>query len=352
MVGDGADLSFDHPKSRVDLNPARLGGAQQRGDFGLRDHLGHGHAGVQQGRIQRQRIAVLQPERGCVDDQLPGLRQRITCAGDVPPKVGVHLDGQRLGLVARSVGHDDLRRPGLGQGKGNGHRRAARADHEAAPPLDADAGSAQPAHEARAVELLDRVGLPFPEARMKQYPHQLSGGQRQRVLIAMALACDPDLLIADEPTTALDATVKNQILDLIAGLVAERNMALILISHDLAIVQKATRQMMVMYGGDVVERGPTADILAQPAHPYTIGLLGARPDPSKVLGLGGGKRPRLATIPGTVPDLQDLPAGCRFFGRCDRGDEQCGARPALTPALNDPAHLAACVHMAGTGASS
>ena len=205
---------------------------------------------------------------------------------------------------------------------------------------------------ARAVELLDRVGLPFPEARMKQYPHQLSGGQRQRVLIAMALACDPDLLIADEPTTALDATVKNQILDLIAGLVAERNMALILISHDLAIVQKATRQMMVMYGGDVVERGPTADILAQPAHPYTIGLLGARPDPSKVLGLGGGKRPRLATIPGTVPDLQDLPAGCRFFGRCDRGDEQCGARPALTPALNDPAHLAACVHMAGTGASS
>jgi len=161
----------------------------------------------------------------------------------------------------------------------------------------------------------------------------------------MALACDPDLLIADEPTTALDATVKNQILDLIAGLVAERNMALILISHDLAIVQKATRQMMVMYGGDVVERGPTADILAQPAHPYTIGLLGARPDPSKVLGLGGGKRPRLATIPGTVPDLQDLPAGCRFFGRCDRGDEHCSSRPALAPALNDPAHLAACVHM-------
>lgn len=198
---------------------------------------------------------------------------------------------------------------------------------------------------ARAVELLDRVGLPFPEARMKQYPHQLSGGQRQRVLIAMALACDPDLLIADEPTTALDATVKNQILDLIAGLVAERNMALILISHDLAIVQKATRQMMVMYGGDVVERGPTADILAQPAHPYTIGLLGARPDPSKVLSLGGGKRPRLATIPGTVPDLQDLPAGCRFFGRCDRGDEHCSSRPALAPALNDPAHLAACVHM-------
>ena len=166
--------------------------------------------------------------------------------------------------------------------------------------------------EARkqSLALLTRVGIPDAAARLDAYPHQFSGGQRQRIGIAMALACGPDLLIADEPTTALDVTIQKQILDLIKELVAERGMALILISHDLGVIAQSASKMLVMYGGSAVESGPTATVFAGHIHPYTQGLFRARP------ALGAPRGQRLATIPGSVPELVDLPPGCPFAGRC------------------------------------
>jgi peptide/nickel transport system ATP-binding protein len=177
------------------------------------------------------------------------------------------------------------------------------------------------ASEARkeAIALLDRVGLPDAARRVDAYPHQFSGGQRQRITIAMALACQPDVLIADEPTTALDVTIQGQILDLIADLVAERGMAMILISHDLGVIAENAQRMMVMYGGTVIESGPTAEVFARMGHPYTQGLFRARPR------LGARKGMRLKTIAGTVPELADLPAGCAFADRCPLVENRCRA---------------------------
>ncbi|WP_316190772.1 ABC transporter ATP-binding protein [Bradyrhizobium sp. SZCCHNS2096] len=199
----------------------------------------------------------------------------------------------------------------------------------------------------RAIALLDRVGLPDAARRVDAYPHQFSGGQRQRITIAMALACEPDLLIADEPTTALDVTIQRQILDLIAGLVEERGMALILISHDLGVIAENVRRMMVMYGGTVVESGATDAIFTRMAHPYTQGLFRARPR------LGARKGERLSTIPGTVPELVDLPPGCPFADRCALAVDAC--RAALPPSVDLGAgHGARCIRtdaaMAGAGA--
>ena len=168
-----------------------------------------------------------------------------------------------------------------------------------------------------AIALLDRVGLPDAAKRVDAYPHQFSGGQRQRITIAMALACQPDVLIADEPTTALDVTIQGQILDLIADLVAERGMAMILISHDLGVIAENVQRMMVMYGGTVVESGPTTDVFARMGHPYTQGLFRARPR------LGARKGTRLNTIAGTVPELADLPKGCAFADRCAIVESRC-----------------------------
>ncbi|QIL81390.1 ABC transporter ATP-binding protein [Diaphorobacter sp. HDW4A] len=177
------------------------------------------------------------------------------------------------------------------------------------------------AREARegALALLERVGIPQPAQRFDAYPHQFSGGQRQRITIAMALACNPDLLIADEPTTALDVTVQQQILDLIADLVDERRMSLILISHDLGVISQNVDRMLVMYGGTVVESGSTVQVFDHMAHPYTRGLLAARP---RMAALGQG-RTRLQTIRGTVPELVDLPRGCPFAGRCELTIDAC-----------------------------
>jgi peptide/nickel transport system ATP-binding protein len=195
-----------------------------------------------------------------------------------------------------------------------------------AEPLLVHRGLSAKAARARVLELLHEVGMPEPEARLGLYPHQLSGGQRQRVLIATALSCDPSLLVADEPTTALDASVAARILKLLGDLADKRGMALLFISHDLAAVSRVTREMVVMYGGDIVERGPTAAILADPRHPYTKGLVAARPRPRKP----GEPRARLASIRGTVPALADLPAGCRFSGRCPIEIAACATtRPAL-----------------------
>jgi len=177
------------------------------------------------------------------------------------------------------------------------------------------------AAEARrqAIALLDRVGLPDAARRVDAYPHQFSGGQRQRITIAMALACQPDMLIADEPTTALDVTIQGQILDLIADLVAERGMSMILISHDLGVIGENVRRMMVMYGGTVVESGATDAVFTRMGHPYTQGLFRARPR------LGAKKGTRLQTIAGTVPELADLPAGCPFADRCPIVESRCRA---------------------------
>jgi peptide/nickel transport system ATP-binding protein len=177
-----------------------------------------------------------------------------------------------------------------------------------------------------AIALLDRVGLPDAAKRVDAYPHQFSGGQRQRVTIAIALACQPDLLIADEPTTALDVTIQGQILDLIADLVAERGMAMILISHDLGVIAENVRRMMVMYGGTVVESGATDGVFSRMGHPYTQGLFRARPR------LGAKKGTRLKTISGTVPELADLPIGCPFADRCPLVESRC--RAALPAAID------------------
>ena len=213
---------------------------------------------------------------------------------------------------------------------------------QVAEPLRLHRGLDAAAARAQAVRLLDRVGLPDARRRADAYPHQLSGGQRQRVTIAMALACEPDLLIADEPTTALDVTIQGQILDLIADLVAERGMALILISHDLGVIAENVDRMLVMYGGTVVERGPTRDVFRRMAHPYTRGLFGARPR------LGGDRSAPLPTIPGTVPDLVDLPRGCAFAERCTLAIDRC--RQAVPPEqpLGD-GHAARCLRIGPAG---
>lgn len=198
--------------------------------------------------------------------------------------------------------------------------------------LGADAARAQ------SVALLERVGIANAAQRFDAYPHQFSGGQRQRITIAMALACGPDLLIADEPTTALDVTLQRQILDLLRELVQERGMALLLISHDLGVIANHVRQMLVMYGGSAVESGPTASVFARMAHPYTQGLLAARP---RLLHHGSGGAPRLATIAGSVPALADLPVGCPFAGRCSQEMAPCATqRPS--PISVEPGHTVRC----------
>ncbi|TWE12506.1 ABC transporter ATP-binding protein [Rudaeicoccus suwonensis] len=174
---------------------------------------------------------------------------------------------------------------------------------------------------ARAIEMLDRVGIPNAKRRANQYPHEFSGGMRQRAMIALGLVNDPKLLIADEPTTALDVTVQAQILDLLADLQSEFGSAIILITHDLAVVAEVADEVLVMYGGRAVEQGTTSEVLASPRHPYTWGLLGSVPS---VSARGG----RLRAIRGLPPSLIDLPTGCSFCPRCDFSDRVSGSRCA------------------------
>jgi dipeptide transport system ATP-binding protein len=177
----------------------------------------------------------------------------------------------------------------------------------------------------RAIELLEQVGIPAPESRLRAFPHQLSGGMNQRVMIAMAIACNPRLLIADEPTTALDVTIQAQILDLLLTLQRERGMALILITHNMGVVAETAQRVSVMYAGQVVEERATAELFAAPQHPYTAALLAALPERSS-------GESRLATIPGMVPGLHDRPTGCLFNPRCTYANARCrAAEPALRP---------------------
>jgi peptide/nickel transport system ATP-binding protein len=174
---------------------------------------------------------------------------------------------------------------------------------------------------ARSLELLGDVGIPSPEANLDAYPHQLSGGMRQRVMIAMALACEPALLIADEPTTALDVTIQAQILDLLLKLRRDRGLGILLITHDLGLVAEYTDRVYVMYAGQIVEQAGAADLFRSPAHPYTRGLLGSLPKAGSSQRVG--KRERLTTIEGTVPSLGNFPSGCRFRDRCLAAKPQC-----------------------------
>jgi peptide/nickel transport system ATP-binding protein len=190
------------------------------------------------------------------------------------------------------------------------------------------------AARARAIEMLRIVRIPSPERRVDDYPHKLSGGMRQRAMIAMALACGPDLLIADEPTTALDVTIQAQILDLMRGLRRDTGTAIILITHDLGVVAEMADDVAVMYAGQIVERAPVRDLFARPEHPYTVGLLGSIPRLDE-------KRDRLPSIEGRVPDMTRPPDGCRFAARCPFVEPACRAAP---PPLIEvtPGHLTRC----------
>ena len=198
------------------------------------------------------------------------------------------------------------------------------------------------AHEAvskrqareRSIDLLKKVGIPSPELRIDDYPHQLSGGMRQRAMIAMALSCNPQLLIADEPTTALDVTIQAQILDLLQKLQDELKMSMQFITHDLGVISELSDRVVVMYAGTIVEEASADVIFSRPQHPYTIGLLESIPNPAQ-------PKKRLPTIPGAVPSLMNLPTGCRFQNRCSRASEQCRREaPVLTQLHGD--HGVAC----------
>ena len=196
-------------------------------------------------------------------------------------------------------------------------------------------GLSPAAARARAVELLDIVGIAAPESRLKQYPHHLSGGMRQRVMIAMALACKPEVIIADEPTTALDVTIQAQILELMRDLCRRLGVALVIITHNLGIVARHADRVNVMYAGRIVECGPAADIYRRPSHPYTIGLLNSVPRLDRPRGAP------LDPIPGNPPDPLALPAGCAFQPRCAFATALCAEQaPALRPVAG--AHASAC----------
>ncbi|MEV4922424.1 ABC transporter ATP-binding protein [Streptomyces roseoverticillatus] len=207
-----------------------------------------------------------------------------------------------------------------------------------AEPYRKHTGASRREARLRAVEMLRRVGIPQPELRVDDYPHQFSGGMRQRAMIAMALVCDPELLIADEPTTALDVTVQAQILDLLGELQQETGAAIILITHDLGVVAGTVDDLLVMYAGRAVEQGPVREVLRAPRHPYTWGLLGSMPR------LSASVEEPLTPIPGTPPSLLAPPPGCPFHPRCgyvsDVGGERCRTeRPELPPGRGAACHL-------------
>ncbi|MFC4117779.1 ABC transporter ATP-binding protein [Nonomuraea zeae] len=202
-------------------------------------------------------------------------------------------------------------------------------------------GLSRAAARDRAAELLEKVGVPDPARRLKHYPHQFSGGLRQRITIAMALSCDPALLIADEATTALDVTVQRQILDLLAELAGERGMGLILVSHDLGVIAGRADETAVMYAGRIVERGPTREVFARPRHRYTEALLGAIPR------LDAPPHARLRVIPGAPPDLAAPPSGCAFAPRCPAVRPSCRAAPPPLAEGEPGAHAHACLYPPG-----
>jgi oligopeptide/dipeptide ABC transporter ATP-binding protein len=197
----------------------------------------------------------------------------------------------------------------------------------------------------RAVEMLELVRIPEPRRRLGQYPHQLSGGMRQRVMIAMALACNPKVLLADEPTTALDVTIQAQILALMQELQQRLGTAIVLITHDLGVIAEMAERVVIMYAGRKVEEAPVEALFDRPRHPYTVGLLGSVPKLSQT---GQANRDRLSEIPGMVPSLVDMPKGCAFAPRCPLADDRCRAEYPPFEA-KAPGHAAACWHSERAG---
>jgi peptide/nickel transport system ATP-binding protein len=195
----------------------------------------------------------------------------------------------------------------------------------------------------RARRMLDLVEIPAAASRLDNYPHEMSGGMRQRVMIAMALSCNPSVLIADEPTTALDVTIQAQILDLLRRLQAEIGMSILFVTHNLGVVAEIAHEVVVMYAGQVVEHAPVGPLFAAPRHPYTQGLLACIPNSAQARDADG--RRRLDPIPGTVPSIYSLPPGCAFAPRCPHAAEPCSAPQVLAPA--GPEHLARCWRASG-----
>jgi oligopeptide/dipeptide ABC transporter ATP-binding protein len=202
--------------------------------------------------------------------------------------------------------------------------------------LEIHLGMKQPEARARAVELLGMVGIPDPERRLGQYPHQFSGGMRQRMMIAMALSCNPALILADEPTTALDVTIQAQILELMQDLSRRLGVAMLIITHNLGVVARYADRVNVMYAGRIIERGSAAEIYAEPRHPYTLGLLRSVPR------LDEPRRERLAPIEGQPPDLTRLPPGCSFTPRCAFKVGKCDAEAPVLEGAGAPGHVSAC----------
>jgi peptide/nickel transport system ATP-binding protein len=200
-------------------------------------------------------------------------------------------------------------------------------------------GLSRNASRERALEMLDRVGIPSPRERYESYPHQLSGGMRQRAMIAMALSCDPEFLIADEPTTALDVTIQGQILELIQRMQEELHMSVQFITHDLGVISEISDEVLVMYAGVACEMAPTQELIGNPRHPYTVALLESIPRL-------GRRAARLPAIAGMVPSLFELPAGCPFQNRCPRAGDECrAARPPMQDVA--PGHQVACFNPVG-----
>jgi peptide/nickel transport system ATP-binding protein len=213
--------------------------------------------------------------------------------------------------------------------------------HQIAEAVRIHKGASAVAARDRAREMLELVRIPDAARRLDDYPHQFSGGMRQRVMIAMSLACDPKLLVADEPTTALDVTIQAQVLKLMLELKAKTGSAVILITHDLGVVAETCQRVVVMYAGRKVEEAPVAELFAQPAHPYTRGLLA-----SIARGKAGGRAKRLNEIPGMVPSLREPIRGCAFAPRCRFADARCRTEsPDLTPIAGQPRHRAACLRL-------
>jgi oligopeptide/dipeptide ABC transporter ATP-binding protein len=209
-------------------------------------------------------------------------------------------------------------------------------------------GMSKAQSHARAIDLMDQVGIPDPEQRFRAYPHQLSGGMRQRICIAIAMSTEPRVMLADEPTTALDVTIQAQVLGVIDKLRAERQLGLVLVSHDLAVVSQTCSRIYVMYAGRVVESGRSAPLLATPEHPYTNALLRSVPDPDAVV-------ERLASIPGQPPTLVDVPPGCAFAPRCTYATDICTADlypPELEPVRPGDPHTTACLRHADVDLSA
>ena len=309
-------------KLRVTLNTARgpadalrgVSFTMQRGDtLGLIGESGCGKS------ITALALMGLLPEGARVSGSIRFEGRELA---DLPESEWCRLRGDRIGMVFQEPMSALNPLHSVGRQIGESLRLHRGIDARAA--------------RAEALRLLERVQLPQAAQRLDAYPHQLSGGQRQRVVIAIALACGPDLLIADEPTTALDVTIQREVLDLIDELVRDSGMGLLLISHDLGVMADRVQRMLVMYGGSVVESGPTERVFARRAHPYTRGLFAARPR----LGLPRGTR--LATIAGRVPELADLPRGCPFAERCTLAAEACRAAPPPESPV-EPGHAVRCL---------